>query len=72
MEKKIELIINNCSECPFLRYNSDYGRSFDSGYDCYKAYKRIIDDYEYDNTNNPKNMCKNGDVPIPIPEWCPL
>ncbi len=65
--------INSCDDCPFLQYDSDYGRSYDSGYDCKKAGKRIIDDWEYNNRNNPKAMIVlDEDAVIPIPEFCPL
>ena len=60
--KKIELTIHNCSECPYLRYNTDYGMSYDSGYDC-EYNGRIMDDYQYDKLE--KKI-------IPIPDDCPL
>ncbi len=34
----------SCYECPFLRYNSDYGMSYDSGFDCEKTGDRIAND----------------------------
>jgi hypothetical protein len=48
--------------------------SRDSGYDCRKKGKRIIDDWEYNNTNNPNRIVKDYDnyYPIPMPDWCPL
>lgn len=54
--------------------------SRDSGYDCKKTNKRIIDSYEYDNSNNPNaqyyyDVNKDefiGDPDIKIPKWCPL
>lgn len=71
--KKIETYVKTCSECPYCHYDSDYGRSYDSGYDCTHndSGGRIIDDYSWNNTNNPKrlNLTHKG---IPIPSWCPL
>jgi hypothetical protein len=46
MKHKIELTISSCNECPFRRYDSNYGMSYDSGYDCSELGERIVDDYE--------------------------
>lgn len=72
--KKLELEIKNCSECPYLTYDPHYSMSRDSGHDCKKSHRRIIDDWDYNNSNNPKRMVKDWDnnYPIPIPEWCEL
>lgn len=72
--KKLVLKIKNCSECPYCRYDSHYTMSKDSGYDCSKKHKRIIDDWEYNNTNNPNRLVQDYDnhYPIPMPNWCPL
>lgn len=70
--KKINITVNTCSQCPYCQYNPDYGRSYDSGYDCnHENGGRIIDDWSWDNTNNPKrlNLTHKG---IPIPDWCLL
>jgi hypothetical protein len=64
--KKIELKIKSCSSCPYLRYDSDYGRSYDSGYDCKNSCKRIIDDWEYNKKRTDDNYA------IEIPDWCEL
>jgi hypothetical protein len=69
--RKIELTIKNCSECPYLEYDSDYGMSYDSGYDCKLTGYRIIDDWEWNNTNNKNRLNLKYDG-IPIPSWCEL
>ena len=34
--KKINIVVEGtCELCPFCTYNSDYSRSYDSGYDCH-------------------------------------
>jgi len=70
--KAINLLIKNCSECPYLDYDSYYSRSRDSGYDCkHDKGSRIIDDWEWSNTNNPKRLNLKMNT-ISIPDWCPL
>lgn len=57
-----------CENCPFIDYDGNYGRSYDSGYDCnHSNLFRIVDDWEIDNSNNksPKGW------PL-IPVKCPL
>ena len=70
--KMINMTVETCSDCPFCHYDGHYGMSYDSGYDCTNNNGgRIIDDYGWDNTNNPKrlNLTHKG---IPIPSWCSL
>jgi len=69
--KKIVKKVESCSDCPYLRYDPDYGKSYDSGYNCDKKDRRIIDDYDYSNPNNPTRLTLTTHK-IPIPEWCPL
>ena len=61
--KKIELTIKNCNECPYFSHDSDYGMSYDSGYNCDLSGERIMDDYQYD---------KLIDKTMSIPDTCPL
>lgn len=44
--KKIDLIVKNCFECPYIEYNSNYSRSYNSGFDCKheQGPGRVIDD----------------------------
>lgn len=77
--------INSCEECPYHQYDADYGRSYDSGYDCCHfdiGRKRIADDkdireYRLDmQYYNLRPILKNN-LPKPIdplqpPSWCPL
>lgn len=66
--KKINLIIDSCSRCPYCQYDPNYGMSYDSGYDCnHKGGTRIVDDWYY-NSDKAKEY-KSG---IPVPDWCPL
>jgi hypothetical protein len=44
MAKKIELIINNCSECPYSEYDNYYSMSTNSGWDCKLTGERIATD----------------------------
>lgn len=66
MAKIVKLEVTTCSSCPFCDRNGDYGRSYDSGYDCRHEktpHTRIIDDEE---------MSRGKKCSVPIPEWCPL
>jgi hypothetical protein len=65
--KKINLTIGSCKECPYCHYNGHYDRNRDSGYDCSETMKRIVDDWDVANDNNP-NPAGWPD----IPDWCPL
>jgi len=59
-----------CADCPYCRYNGDYGMSYDSGWDCENdegEITRIVDDWEVNNSNN-----KNPAGWPEIPEGCPL
>ena len=66
--KRLFLEFERCDDCPYCQYNGDYGRSYDSGYDCVKTGNRIVDDWDCNNSNN-KHPKPN---PFKIPEWCPL
>lgn len=69
--KKIDILIDCCSECPYCNYDSRYNISYDSGYDCRHSEAplncRIVDDWEVSNSAN-----KNPKGWPEIPEWCPL
>jgi hypothetical protein len=67
--KKIELYINTCSECPYCQYDPNYGRSYDSGYDCYhkNGSGRLVNDNYWD-----KLDYETKQKGIPIPSDCPL
>ena len=69
--KKIGITVSNCSECPYCDYDGYYDCSRDSGYDCTLSDKRIIDDWDWDNQNNPNRLNQKVKL-IPIPEWCEL
>lgn len=61
----INIIIKNCSECPYQEYDPDYSMNYDSGYDCNLVGKRIADD----------GYCKRNKTSLklmPIPDWCEL
>ncbi len=88
MQKLVHVIVDtHCLGCPFVRYDGDYGMSYDSGYNCEhpdaKQY-RIADDGDISAHRN-KWMAYNkslntlfpipkpeGDNPMAIPSWCPL
>lgn len=61
--KILHLEIKNCSECPYVQYDPNYGMSYNSGWDCSEGGFRI------------KNDVGSGIVDIsklPIPSECPL
>ncbi len=62
--------IKCCDECPYLHYDAFYSMSTDSGYDCKKVQRRVIDDGDMVVLKNGINVCRNE--PIEIPNWCPL
>ena len=64
--RKLELIIKNCGDCPYLEYDYDYSMSRDSGYDCTLMRQRLIDDQEITRCE------KKGIDPFKIPNECPL
>lgn len=68
MKKIINLVVESCSECPYCRYDGNYNRSRDSGYDCSQTGKRIVDDWDVNNINNENP----AGWPIQIPDSCPL
>lgn len=86
MAKKLELVIQSCEECPYLKYDGYYSMSTDSGYDCnhHKGGKRIVDSgdiakYERACRDYKKSLetlfPQAGPAlpdPFTIPEWCPL
>ena len=62
--------ITKCDDCPYCQYDSYYSMSMDSGYDCKKLDRRIIDDSDMIIHKDGINVQKNE--PIQIPDWCPL
>lgn len=64
--RKINMIIKHCGECPFCEYDSDYGMSYNSGYDC-KNKKSNGSRIATDVGSRVPDL-KN----IPIPDWCGL
>jgi hypothetical protein len=71
IKKLIKNNIQNCFDCPYLEHDGHYDKCQDSGHDCKLSGKRIINDWNWDNTNNPKRLNKKMRG-IPIPEWCEL
>ena len=65
MIKRLSIDIESCADCPYCRYNGDYGMSYESGWDCEHdaapIRARIMDD-------------EGSVVPVPcvLPAWCPL
>jgi hypothetical protein len=58
VKTKIVLEIENCSQCPHVKYyRSDYG----FGVICFKTMRHIAEDVEYMSELNDKTP----------PEWCP-
>ena len=65
-------IIKTCSDCPYCEYNGHYSKSKDSGHDCNLANRRIINDWDWNDKNNPGRLNKRTNGRLPIPDWCPL
>ena len=86
MKRKIEKIVTSCEECPYREYDSHYGMSYDSGYDCNKNGERMMDDgterrfekeMEEINKQNETLFKYEGEVPVhPLVKYfnekCPL
>jgi hypothetical protein len=68
---KIERIVDTCGTCIYMEYDAYYDFVRDSGYFCRKEERRIISDWDWDNTNNPRRLNLSY-TDIPIPDWCPL
>lgn len=78
------IIEGNCHNCFYCHYDSNYGMSYDSGYDCMheeSEHTRIADDYEI--TQYRDKQCEAERLPLlpqtiedkdpmSIPTWCPL
>lgn len=64
---KIDRVIHSCENCIYISYHPDYNISYDSGYNCMKTDKRIVDDWDICNSNNPDPKGWPE-----IPKWCPL
>jgi len=73
--KKIELELDCCDECPYLRFDPDYGRSYDCGWDCGHSQGgfRIADEGSIQDREKNKwygtVSCRIGK---PFPDKCPL
>ena len=63
MKKIINLVIEDCLECPYRLYDVYCDKVIDSGYYCRLARRRIIDDHDF---------YEYKEVKIEIPDWCPL
>lgn len=62
----IDEVLKTCQECVFCERDSNYGVSYDSGYNCMSddaEEMRIVNDYAID---------KKGKWPFEFPDWCPL
>ena len=70
-ELKINKLVSICNECIYCEYDPYYDGAGDSGYNCNNINRRIIDDWLWDNTNNPDRLIKTH-TGIPTPKWCPL
>lgn len=84
ISRTLNLQIDTCYECPYCKYNGDYGRSYDSGWDC-EYLGRLCDDNEFqryykklDEWNDsqktlfPIPLCEKPEYPFNIPDECPL
>lgn len=73
--KRVVFEFDSCDDCPFLRYDGDYGRSYDSGWDCHheKGGFRIVDEGGYKEREE-KNWYGTVECRIgkPFPDRCPL
>lgn len=78
-----KIVHDTCYNCPFVEYDSHYGRSFDSGYDCNHedGDGRIADDYQITQYDEKLREAKRLPLlpmevtdrnPMSIPDSCPL
>ena len=80
-----QIVKDTCYNCPYCLYDRDYGRSYDSGYDCDfdgSPEDRIADDYKIDQYRKQMGeYTKSLDTlfpldepenPMKIPSWCGL
>lgn len=83
--KKLTLTIRDCGVCPYCQYDAYYNIGHDSGYDCKKTDKRIVDDgaikrnrialeawEESQDTLFPMPFEDRPVCAFTIPDWCPL
>ena len=73
-KKILHLEVDYCDECPYCRYDGDYGVSYDAGMDCHHPDvpwndRRIVNEGSCDDMKKRK-MQKA--VESRIPKWCPL
>ncbi len=61
--KQLNLIISNCEECPYSRYDGSYNTKFGMGSYC-----------EHDDVPYSSQVIRDSGNLIfdPFPEWCPL
>lgn len=79
-----QIINGNCHSCLYCSYDSNYGMSYDSGYDCHHEdsdHSRIADDYQITQYRGKLDEAERLPLlpeivedrdPMSIPEWCPL
>lgn len=66
---KISFEVSSCLGCPCKSYDSDYGRSYDSGYDCNESGNRIVNDNEETRWNRWKReLEENNKLLVPMSE----
>lgn len=67
--------IKGCRKCPYCIYNSDYGMSYDSGWDCDHGdtnNSRIVDEGATTPKERAKSAKKVDEALNTVPDWCPL
>jgi len=71
--KILNLEVDCCDDCPYCKYDGDYGMSYDAGMDCHHPESpgsgRIVNEGSYIDMRNRK-MQKA--VESGVPKWCPL
>jgi len=67
MGKRLNLLIEKCGDCPFCRYDCNYGMSYDSGWDCHHP--------EAEGFRIPQEGVsekESAEATKTLPDWCPL
>jgi hypothetical protein len=73
--KRVIFEFDCCDDCPFVRYDGDYGRSYDSGWDCHheKGGFRIADEGGWETWKKLEGQRYiQGRLGQPFPDDCPL
>jgi len=76
--KRINLTVEGCADCPFLRFDDGKTEEMDAGWDCSLVSKRVVDE------GDRFDFTEGEELPMTLepimraaglhiyPDWCPL